>query len=355
MYRCPSAGTAATTTPSVCGDVSFSINVTGGSSDIGISYLWQVNTGSGWTPTTVTTSNFTGTQLVASSYRRVTTCATSGLTATSNEVAIAMNAPLSCYCLPVTTYGCADGDVIARVTLNTLDNNSGTGCPSDPDPLDASFNAGVQGPGYSDYTTSTNPLHTTTLQAGQTYGCTVFAGQYSEGYAAWIDYNDDGVFSTSERIGFSAGQVTGSGSVGVLGSSATFPITLACNPPLGQHRLRVRAMFGLNGSAVTPCANNSFGEIEDYTITISQAVSCPAPSAFVASGVTNNSASFTWNIGCVETAWQLEYGAQDTLQVLEQFQTLLQTLTLQSLVLLQKLFMMYMFVLIVALATNLHG
>jgi len=287
--------------------VSFTINVTGGSSDIGISYLWEVNTGSGWASTGVTTSNFTGTQLVASSYRRVTTCATSGLTATSNEVAISMNAPLSCYCLPVTTYGCADGDIIARVILNTLDNNSGTGCPSDPDPLDNSFNAGVQGPGYSDYTT--NPALTTTLQAGQTYGCTVFAGEFSEGYAAWIDYNDDGVFSTSERIGFSVGQVQGSGQVGVLGSSATFPITLACNPPLGQHRLRVRAMFGLNGSAVTPCANNLWGEIEDYTITISQALSCPAPSALAATGITNNSASFSWNIGCVETAWQLEYGA----------------------------------------------
>jgi hypothetical protein len=72
--------------------------------------------------------------------------------------------------------------------LNTLDNNSGTGCPSDPDPLDDSFIAGAQGPGYSDYTT--NPALTTTLQAGQTYGCTVFAGEFSEGYAAWIDYND---------------------------------------------------------------------------------------------------------------------------------------------------------------------
>ncbi len=306
----PAAGTAATTTPSVCGDVSFTINVTGGSSDIGISYLWEVNTGSGWASTGVTTANFTGTQLVASSYRRVTTCSTSGLTATSNVVAITMNPPLSCYCLPVTTYGCADGDVIARVTLNSLDNNSGTGCPSDPDPLDSSTLPNVQGPGYSDYTTSTNPLHTTVLQAGQTYGCTVFAGQYSEGYAAWIDYNDDGVFSTSERIGFSAGLVTGSGQVGVLGSSATFPITLACNPPLGAHRLRVRAMFATNGNAVTPCANNAYGEIEDYTITISQAVSCPAPSSLASTGVTNNSASFSWNIGCVETAWQLEYGPQ---------------------------------------------
>lgn len=194
------------------------------------------------------------------------------------------------YCTPTTTSGCTDGDVIARVTLNTLDNNSGTGCPS-----------GLLG--YSDYTT--DPLYTTTLQAGASYGCTVFAGQYSEGYAAWIDYNDNGVFETSERIGFSAGQVAGSNQVGVLGSSATFPIVLACNPPLGPHRLRVRAMFAVNGSAVTPCGNNTFGEVEDYTVTISAADPCPAPTSSAVSNITASGADFTWVTGCAETAWEV--------------------------------------------------
>lgn len=194
------------------------------------------------------------------------------------------------YCVPTTTSGCTDGDVIARVTLNTLDNNSGTGCPS-----------GLLG--YSDYTT--DPLLTTTLQAGSSYGCTVFAGQYSEGYAAWIDYNDNGVFETSERIGFSAGQVTGSGQVGVLGSSATFPIVLACDPPLGPHRLRVRAMFAVNGSAVTPCGNNTFGEVEDYTVTISAADPCPAPTSLAVSNITASGADFSWVLGCAETAWEV--------------------------------------------------
>lgn len=195
------------------------------------------------------------------------------------------------YCTPTTTYGCTDGDVIARVVLNTLDNDSGTGCPSGT-------------AGYSDYTS--DGALTTTLQAGSSYGCTVYAGQYTEGYAAWIDYNDDGVFDNStERIGYSAGQVTGSGQVGVLGSSATFPIVLSCNPPLGQHRLRVRAMFNTNGSAVTPCANNSYGEVEDYLITISAAVACPQPTGLSAANPTTNSVELSWNVGCAETAWDL--------------------------------------------------
>ncbi|WP_290842196.1 GEVED domain-containing protein [Flavobacterium sp.] len=193
------------------------------------------------------------------------------------------------YCQPTITYGCTDGDVIARVVLNTLDNNSGTGCPSGT-------------AGYSNY--SANSSLTTTLQAGSTYGCTVYAGQYSQGYAAWIDYNDDGAFSASERIGFSNGMVTGSGSVGVLGSSATFPIVLSCNPPLGQHRLRVRSQFNTSGADLTACGNSSYGEIEDYTITITAADACPQPSGLAhtqdASGI-----HFTWNPGCVETNWQV--------------------------------------------------
>lgn len=194
------------------------------------------------------------------------------------------------YCKPVTTSGCTDGDVIARVQLNTLDNNSGTGCPS-----------GTLG--YSDYTT--NPSLTTTLQAGSSYQCTVWAGEYTEGYAAWIDYNDDGVFDTSERIGYSNGRVTGSGSVGVLGQSASFPIALACNPSVGEHRLRVRAMFSTDGINVTPCGNNSYGEVEDYIITITEAAACPQPSALAATGVTATTANLSWVIGCAESAWEV--------------------------------------------------
>jgi len=199
------------------------------------------------------------------------------------------------YCQPVTTFGCTDGDVIARVVLNTLDNNSGTGCPS-----------GLTG--YSDYTT--NPLLTTTLLPSSTYSCTVFAGQYGEGYAAWIDYNDDGVFdNVTERIGYSNGQVAGSGVVGVLGSSASFPITLACTPPAGTHRLRVRAMYSTNGINVTPCTSNFYGEIEDYTITIAAAPACPSPGLVSTITPTSNSVALTWATNCSSaTSYDFEYG-----------------------------------------------
>lgn len=199
------------------------------------------------------------------------------------------------YCVPVTTYGCTDGDVIARVVLNTLDNNSGTGCPS-----------GLAG--YSDYTT--DPLLTTTLLPSSTYNCTVYAGQYAEGYAAWIDYNDDGVFdNTTERIGYSNGQVAGSGIVGALGSSASFPITLACTPPAGTHRLRVRAMYFTDGINVTPCTSNFYGEVEDYLITIAPAPACPSPGLISTVTATSSSVTLTWLTSCSSaTSYDFEYG-----------------------------------------------
>ena len=239
----------------------------------------------------------------------VTTYAVSGLTAstnyyfrvratngTCNSSNAATQNVLTGYCAPITSQGCTDGDVIARVILNTLDNNSGTGCPS-----------GFGGNGYSNYTG--NAALTTTLLPSSSYNFTVYAGQYGEGYAAWIDYNDDLVFDLSERIGFSVGQVAGSGAVGVLGSSATFPITISCTPPSGVHRLRVRCMYNTNGSAVDPCVNNTYGEIEDYLITIQAPPACASPSALTSTGVTSTSASLTWTLGCsTATNYDFEYG-----------------------------------------------
>jgi hypothetical protein len=191
------------------------------------------------------------------------------------------------------------------VVLNTLDNNSGTGCPSDPFPL---VPGAPYGPGYSDYTT--NPLLTTTLLPSSTYNCTVYAGQYGEGYAAWIDYNDDGVFdNATERIGYSNGQVAGSGIVGVLGSSAAFPITLACTPPAGTHRLRVRAMYFTNGIDVTPCTANAYGEVEDYLITIASAPACPSPGLVSSITASSNSVALTWATSCSSaSSYDFEYG-----------------------------------------------
>jgi hypothetical protein len=220
--------------------------------------------------------------------------------------ALACTATLPPVCVPTwatgTFNGCQDGDVVARVLVNTLDNESGAGCPS-----------GALG--YSDYTDySLNPEWTTELQAGTSYDVEVFAGQWGENVAVWIDYNDDNVFDNpGERVGFTTSPAPGSGIAGVTSStSAVFSISLACDPPVGEHLMRVRAVFSgtVPGSGIEPCTQHGqWGETEDYLITILAPPACPSPSALVASNATTGSVDLDWNIGCTETAWEVEYGA----------------------------------------------
>ncbi len=290
----PCSGTPAPgntiSTGSVVTGSNANLSLSSTTSGSGVSYQWYSAASSSgpWTPFGTSSPSANPTVTANTWYYCAVTCGS--LTGFSNPVLV-----IPAACIPVTTYGCTDGDVIARVMLNTLDNNSGTGCPS-----------GLAG--YSDYTS--NSALTTTLMPSTTYNCTVYAGQYSEGYAAWIDYNDNLQFETNERIGFSNGQVTGSGFVGVLGSSATFPVTLSCTPPVGTHRLRVRAMYGVNGSGVTACGANLWGETEDYLITITAPPACPSPGVLTSfSAITPASATINWSTGCASsTTYDFEYG-----------------------------------------------
>ena len=124
-----------------------------------------------------------------------------------------------------------------------------------------------------------------------------------QGVAAWIDYNDDGVFSTTEKIG--ATPTT----IGTAFGTGTFPITLACNPTPGPHRMRIRCVWNEDGVSIDPCISYGYGETEDYVITVLPPLPCPSPSAFASNTPTINGATFTWNAGCVETDWVLEFGS----------------------------------------------
>lgn len=289
----PDPGTVPSSLAS-CFDSGVTIEAVGATVASGITYQWEEFDGVDWIPAVggsgANTVSFT-TPIVAipTDYRLSITCTFSAETV---ESAVTTVTPGACYCIPAMSFGCTDGDVIAQVVLNTLDNNSGTGCPS-----------GILG--YSDYTNEVAPNFTTELQAGSNYSCTVWAGQYAGNYAAWIDYNDDGIFDISERIGFTTTPVPGSGIVGQLGSSASFPILIDCSPPIGVHRLRIREQFATDGSAITPCADGSFGEIEDYLVTITAADPCPVPGVVTFSNYSGATVDADWDQGCEELQWDI--------------------------------------------------
>ncbi|MCC7501401.1 MAG: hypothetical protein IT229_02660, partial [Flavobacteriales bacterium] len=174
----PVPGNTQASAGSVCAGNSFTLTIQNQPVGIGNTFQWQTSP-DGIAPygdiLGATASTYTTTMSGSAYYQCNVTCSTGPVTVASTPVQVLQAPGINCYCVPVTSAGCTDGDVIARVTLNTLDNNSGTGCPS-----------GIGGNGYSDYT-ATAPAppntYTTTLQAGTSYGCTVYAGQYPEGYA----------------------------------------------------------------------------------------------------------------------------------------------------------------------------
>lgn len=79
---------------------------------------------------------------------------------------------------------------------------------------------------------------------------------------AWIDYNQDGSFTTDERITMSDLPADSSGT-----SQGT--IDVSPDTPLGETTLRVRIIYSdLNPNPADPC-HSYFGEVEDYTIIFS--------------------------------------------------------------------------------------
>lgn len=115
--------------------------------------------------------------------------------------------------------------------------------------------------GYGDFTSMS-----TNLAPGSSQTMYVSAGfasaKYTEYWEVWIDFNHDGDFNDAgEEI------VTGSSSsANKLSDSFTVP----AGATLGETRMRVSMKYG---AAATPCESFSYGEVEDYTVNISNAFS----------------------------------------------------------------------------------
>jgi len=87
------------------------------------------------------------------------------------------------------------------------------------------------------------------------------ATKYAEGYGVWIDYNGDGDFAdTGETVATWAKTTS---------TSVTKSITIPTTATLGNTRMRVSMKYN---ATPTACETFSYGEVEDYTLTISSGV-----------------------------------------------------------------------------------
>jgi hypothetical protein len=146
-------------------------------------------------------------------------------------------------CVPTSGQGTADGDYIDGVQLGSII-NVGTG--------------GVGGAAFVDYTGLS-----TTLQRGTGQVLQVTAGTYvGDAFAVWIDYDQDDLFETGEKLGelanTSAGQVL------------SFPFIVPASAALGQARMRVRGVYHNTGEPdpTDPCYDYNWGQTEDYSVVI---------------------------------------------------------------------------------------
>jgi PKD repeat protein len=143
------------------------------------------------------------------------------------------------YCTPTSLNGTGYGDYISLVQLGTI-NNSSAGAPS---------------PYYTYYSSLS-----TDLTASSDYAITLSAGTFGSGnyIAAWIDYNFDGIFDESEKLGTVL--------LGAAPATSTLYFSVPGNCLTGSTRLRVREVYNL--SNVEPCGSSVFGETEDYNINL---------------------------------------------------------------------------------------
>ncbi len=191
----------------------------------------------------------------------ITTTPTVLCSGNSSTLNVNFTNTLFSYCQPVMSTGTGSGDYIGGVTLGSITNTT----------------TGLAAPFYTLYPQLGNT--TTTLTAGSAYTIGLQAGTFSgQNIAVWIDYNNNGSLDD-------AGEKITEVNVGVYPALVTSSFTVPLSALNGTARLRVKDIWGASGVGQSACTNGTWGETEDYEITIVGGVTPPS-SLFVWSPAT---------------------------------------------------------------------
>ncbi|TDN37128.1 hypothetical protein A8B98_05215 [Hymenobacter sp. UV11] len=265
----PTAAFAASATTVCAGAVQFTDQSTGAPT----SWRWDFGDG-----TTSTAQNPAHTYAGTGTYQ-VTLTATNAIgSTTSAATAITYNSsvPVAAGCagLAATANCCNYG--LTRVRLNTIDNTSADGSA-----------------GYQDFTCPQR----TSLMVGKRYTLVLTTGgTNAHDTRAWLDLNNDGIFSASEKVAEALNTASPS-------LSLTLPATAVLNQPL-----RLRLVADGVGTNPQPCVAPALGQVEDYTVTAVPNTSPPTAaftSTYVAGVCTSPANTFTFTDQTTDspTAW----------------------------------------------------
>jgi hypothetical protein len=151
--------------------------------------------------------------------------------------------------------------------------------------------------GYGDFTSIIG-----NVTKGSTYSIQLVPGYtgsaYPEYWRVWIDYNGDMDFDDAGELAFDAGTT----STTTVSGNITIPSTASIT---GNTRMRVSMKYN---SAPTQCETFDYGEVEDYTLNISNpTTSCNIPTNVTASNITSNSATISWTAVSGATNYTVQY------------------------------------------------
>jgi hypothetical protein len=147
---------------------------------------------------------------------------------------------------PPYSSGIVDGDHITNVTFSDINNTTTN-----------------DGDAYSDYTSIIG-----NVTKGEPYNLSVSAFNTlspGQGYGAWIDWNGDGIFQTSENVLLKP-----------TANSTSQSITIPLDATTGDVLMRVLSVWNSTPNVDAYYSTGyGYGEIEEYTIRISNPISLP--------------------------------------------------------------------------------
>ncbi len=223
--------------------VSFTNNSLNGSS-----YVWNFGDGSTSTVTSPTyTYTSAGVYTVSLNVTGSSACGTNDtLTITDYITVTNGGGPISATCAPISTSPGTLGMGIFNFTFNTIDNTTSGGID-----------------GYQDYTCS----HSTSITEGVLYPISITTGTgYTENVDVWIDYNNDGQFNMTNEHVLNSDNLLQFHSSNIMISDGAVLNT----------SLRMRVVSDHNGiNFLNACTDATYGQYEDYSVTILANVNPP--------------------------------------------------------------------------------
>ncbi|HRP90971.1 MAG TPA: GEVED domain-containing protein [Edaphocola sp.] len=239
----PNPGNTVSNVDSVCPNVNFNLSLQNLTSGSGVTYQWESADDAAFT-INVTNLGTLGSQATTQTstkyYRCKVTC--SGSSTYSTPKLVVIKSFLDCYCQVTstsTTYGISNFTTTNGIT--NINNTSGPGS-------------------YSNYS-----AQSVSQVQGQSINFSITSANSSAGMAIWVDWDNDGSFSSTEKV-YNAGTYV---------TSATGSITVPLTAVAGPHRMRVVANYlSTNPTACDNLGSASYGEAEDYTFMVLAAIPC---------------------------------------------------------------------------------